>query len=159
MTLFKFDGYIFTDEFDPAFPGYKKKGKYAPLHNYVYWLHTGKIPVKGESVVHHIDENKENNEFDNLEFISVNEHIKYHLKPCFAHGLTSRSKVSLNNKRKCIFGFVGVEFDKRIKPYNKSWRTRITYNGKAQPLSYFHDPLSCEIVYKFVQNEIYGIYI
>lgn len=28
MTLFKFDGFIYTNEFNFKFPGYKKKGKY-----------------------------------------------------------------------------------------------------------------------------------
>jgi hypothetical protein len=150
--LYKFDGFVFTDEFDPAFPGYKKKGRYVPLHNYIYWLNTGLIPEKGKTAIHHIDEDRENNEFENLELISVKEHNKIHNQnPSLKH----RAQISLNRKESGLFGFKGVRYHKRNIPWNKVWQSVIQFNNRKHSLGYFNDPLSGEIVYKIVQKEIY----
>lgn len=49
------------------------------LHNYIWFKNTGYMPdgKKGEQV-HHVDGNKENNEFDNLFLTNVSEHSKIH---------------------------------------------------------------------------------
>ena len=85
--LYKFDGFIYTNEFDPAFPGYKKNGKYVPLHNYIYWLHTGLVPEKGKTAIHHIDEDKKNNINTNFCICDKGFHVILHqnivaLKAC-----------------------------------------------------------------------------
>jgi hypothetical protein len=147
--LYKFDGYIFTNEFDPAFPGYKKKGKYVPLHIYVYWLNTGLVPENNKTCIHHIDGDKFNNEFDNLMLMSLKNHAKIHYIPT-KQTKNLRSKISYNNGANKIFGFRGVEYT------GKNWRSRIQYNKKRRTLGSFPDPLSGQIVYNFVQIEIYG---
>lgn len=150
FMLYKFDGFIFTDEFNPNFPGYKKKGKYVPLHNYVYWQHTGIVPEQGKTVIHHKDGNRNNNEFENLELVTVKKHGKEH-----KHSLNSRLKMS-NNRQGGLFGFSGCQYHvKHIKPWNKVWKSKIYYNNRQIYLGHFHDPLTCEILYLFVKNELY----
>lgn len=151
-----FDGFIFINKFDSNFPGYKKKGIYVPLHNYIYWLKTGNIPVKGKTVIHHRDEDRTNNKFDNLALMSVSKHASKHYKPLGNHDLQTRKKISFNSNSKGMFGYKGSQIDKRVKPENKAWRAKIKYNGTQTTLGYFIDPLSAEIVYKIVREEIYG---
>lgn len=151
MSLFKFDGFIFTDEFDPAFPGYKKKGttkEYVPLHNYIYWQHTGLIPRKGKTAIHHIDGNRENNEIENLELLTTLQHRKVH---------PNKPKImSICKRGKGLFGFSGATYSyKHIKPWNKVWECAISYNNKRKFLGYFNDPLSCEIVHDLIHIEIH----
>lgn len=57
---------------------------------------------------------------------------------------------------KGLFGFTSAILQKDKKPENKCWRTQIRYNKKRTSLGWFNDPLSCEIVYFFVWNEIYS---
>ena len=153
--LYKFDGFIFTDEFNHAFPGYKKRGKYVPLHNYIYWLNTGLIPKQGKSAIHHIDGDRENNEFENLKLVTAKEHNSIHSQnPTHKH----RSHMSFGN-RSGLFGFQGIRYHKSDKPWSKRWQSIIQFNNKKQSLGYFNDPLSGEIVYKIVQNEIYSILV
>lgn len=147
--LYKFDGFIYTNEFDPAFPGYKKNGKYVPLHNYIYWLHTGLVPEKGKTAIHHIDEDRNNNEFENLELITLKRHHKHHCQTIKSRKINSIS--SQKNQWK------GVHLDKRRNPEKaKCWNTKISFNNRKTWLGSFPDPLSAEIVYEFVWNEIYG---
>lgn len=56
-------------------------------HRYVWWKNTGEFPPE-DKVIHHIDGNKKNNDFDNLELVSREKHAKIHnskekvTKPC-----------------------------------------------------------------------------
>jgi len=59
------------------FPGKKYRGKYCYEHHLVYWQNTGIVPKEGE-LIHHKDEYKRNNEFENLELITVAEHNRLH---------------------------------------------------------------------------------
>lgn len=47
------------------------------LHRYVYEQYYGEIP-KGYQV-HHIDENKDNNDISNLKLMTISEHMKLHM--------------------------------------------------------------------------------
>jgi hypothetical protein len=53
--------------------------KSVKLHNYVWYQKTGYWPdsKKGEQI-HHIDNNKINNDFDNLLLVKIDEHSKIH---------------------------------------------------------------------------------
>jgi len=53
--------------------------KRVKLHDYIWWQNTGHWPEgkKGEQV-HHIDGDKDNNEFDNLLLTNVTEHSTIH---------------------------------------------------------------------------------
>lgn len=59
------------------FPGKKYREKYCYEHHSVYWQNTGIVPKEGE-LIHHKDEYKRNNEFENLELITVAEHNRLH---------------------------------------------------------------------------------
>lgn len=51
-------------------------------YRWLYKKHFGEIPVdeKGRSYeIHHIDGNRENNSFDNLQCVSIEEHFRIHL--------------------------------------------------------------------------------
>jgi hypothetical protein len=50
-------------------------GKRMLMHHYVWLKHTGQKIEKGWNI-HHKDENKENNSFENLELLTVSEHTK-----------------------------------------------------------------------------------
>lgn len=154
--LFKFDGYLYTKEFDSNFPGYKKKGKYVPVHNYVYWLNTGIIPENNKTCIHHIDGDKENNEFENLILLKLSEHGKEHPpKPPEINKIFLK-RMSDSNWKKRLFGFRGATYNhKKYNPWKKVWRCTVGYNKKQMTLGYFHDPLSCEIVNELVREELY----
>lgn len=61
------------------YPGKKYRGKYAYEHQIIFWLNTGIIPPKGYHV-HHKNEIKTDNRFDNLEIISRSTHTYTHKK-------------------------------------------------------------------------------
>jgi hypothetical protein len=41
------------------------------------------------------------------------------------------------------------------KPWNRIWRCAIGFKGKITALGVYNDPLSCEIVYELVKEELY----
>lgn len=156
MTLFKFDEFVFTDDFDPEYPGYtKKNGRYAPLHIYNYWKNTGVVSVKGKTAIHHIDGDRENNEFNNLELINLSKHIKIHKPTNKKQSLESRERISKSQSGKGLFKLKGVSIDKRVKGGNKAFRSTITFNGHQKSLGYFIEPITCNILYNITQEEIY----
>lgn len=61
------------------YPGKKYRGKYCYEHVLVWWQNTGEIPGDDEQI-HHKDEDKHNNVFENLEKIKNGAHQKLHHK-------------------------------------------------------------------------------
>ena len=62
------------------YPGKKYvDGRYCYEHHYIWWKNTGELIEKGENI-HHINGNKRDNRFENLEKISINKHNDYHHK-------------------------------------------------------------------------------
>ena len=59
------------------YTGKKYRNRYCYEHVYVYWKNTGIIPTQ-EQVIHHKDENKYNNVFENLELITRINHVSHH---------------------------------------------------------------------------------
>lgn len=55
------------------YPGKRYRGKYCYEHHLVYWQNTGVVPKNGE-VVHHINEDKRDNKFENLELKTEGRH-------------------------------------------------------------------------------------
>ena len=158
--LFKFDGFVYTDEFNKDYPGYVKGTKkiYAPLHIYNYWKETGEISIQGETVIHHIDGRRDNNEFENLELLTLSEHGKKHIPSPPEITKEFTHKMSYSQRGKGLFGFSGcVYHTKNRNPWFKVWRLSITYNKIRTHLDNYNDPLTCDIIYKIIQNEIYSL--
>lgn len=67
-----------------------------------------------------------------------------------------RKKISKSRNKLGLFGFTGVYYSmKKYKPWLRVWMSHITYNGFGTSLGVYNDPLSGQIVYKFVWNEIH----
>lgn len=62
------------------YPGKKYRNRYVYEHILVWWQNTGYVPPSGY-VVHHINGNKRDNRFKNLEIKSVAAHTSEHSKP------------------------------------------------------------------------------
>lgn len=67
----------------------------------------------------------------------------------------TRLKISRSQRGNGLFGFTGAALKKYINPERKPWQARIRHNGHTKSLGYFQDPLSANIVYDLVLNEIY----
>ena len=63
------------------------------MHRYVYEYYNGEIPKNYD--IHHIDENKDNNDISNLQLMQSNEHKKYH-----GNNLTDIQKQNLRKNLK-----------------------------------------------------------
>ena len=59
------------------YPGKKYRGRYCYEHHLVWWQNTKEIISKNE-IVHHINKDKRDNKFSNLEKITVAKHNKIH---------------------------------------------------------------------------------
>ena len=96
-------------------------GKRILLHRYVWIKHNGKIP-KGY-VVHHIDENKDNNDMSNFELMTNYEHSKMH-----------GDKIFKENKEEILKRFAkshSKKILKKIKEKNKTPRKKEWYIKQA----------------------------
>lgn len=58
------------------YPYKKYRGKYCYDHRLNYWLKHGDFPQ--DSIIHHIDGNKHNNNISNLELMTKEEHSSIH---------------------------------------------------------------------------------
>lgn len=83
MKQIIFDGIKFTKDDKTGYylSGRKINGKRYRLHVYVWIKKNGDVP-KGHSI-HHIDENKENNDIENLMLISSSLHTSHHANERF----------------------------------------------------------------------------
>jgi hypothetical protein len=59
------------------YPGKRYRGKYAYEHRVVWWRNTGELPDESQ-VIHHINEDKTDNRFENLEVLSRVDHSSLH---------------------------------------------------------------------------------
>jgi len=59
------------------YSGMKYRERYCYEHHLVWWENTGEIISDGE-VIHHINDDKYDNRFENLQKMSVEEHNKLH---------------------------------------------------------------------------------
>ena len=66
------------------YPGKKYRERYVYEHQLVWWQQTGSLVPKGH-VLHHKDENKRHNAFNNLELKTAGHHAGEHSKQR-AHG-------------------------------------------------------------------------
>lgn len=91
-----------------GFPGKVVRGCYAYDHHVAWWLKTGTV-VPEKHVVHHLNGNKKDNRFENLECLSSREHSRGHQKPA------ERKKVECE--------VCGKEFYRRVKLLAEKSRT------------------------------------
>jgi group I intron endonuclease len=68
-----------------------------------------------------------------------------------------RENIRKAHKGMGLFGFTGGNYHRKENPEKKCWQSKIRYNGHPTYLGYYQDPLSCEIVYNLVLEEIRGI--
>ena len=61
------------------YPGKKYRDRYIYEHHFVWWNNTG-ITIPAGYSIHHINENKRDNRFENLELISNKTHASLHKK-------------------------------------------------------------------------------
>ena len=61
----------------PEYPGKRYRGRYCYEHHLVWRENTGHVVQPGEHI-HHKDENKRNNDFDNLRLKGKSEHRREH---------------------------------------------------------------------------------
>ena len=60
-----------------GYPGKLYRDRYAYEHRVVWWKTTGTLP-KEDEVIHHLNENKRDNRFENLTVLSREAHSKIH---------------------------------------------------------------------------------
>ena len=61
------------------YPGKKYRGRYVYEHQSVWWQNTKEV-VQDGYLVHHINENKHDNRFENLEISTISKHSRQHAK-------------------------------------------------------------------------------
>jgi hypothetical protein len=61
----------------PNYPGKKYRGRYCYEHSLVAWKKYHRLP-EGSEEVHHINDNKRDNRPENVEYLTAEEHKKYH---------------------------------------------------------------------------------
>lgn len=59
------------------YPGKRYRGRYCYEHHLIWWQHTGTLPGPGE-LIHHKNEQKRDNRFDNFELKTIGEHTADH---------------------------------------------------------------------------------
>lgn len=68
----------------------------------------------------------------------------------------SKIKISKSLRGRGLFGFTGGYYSKKdLNPYRRVWQSMICYNKREKSIGCFEDPLSCEILYKLVWDEIH----
>ena len=97
-----------------------KRGQTIPIHTAVFFSFNPTIKKRNGFEVDHIDENKENNHFDNLQYV-----------PC----RTNLTKKAFSNPKRS--SLVGVDYFKRTG----RWHARIYANGKSKYLGSFKTEL------------------
>lgn len=94
----KYDGYTITFSGSHGYPTINVNGKNVLLHRYIWEKCEGSIPEGYE--IHHMDKNKLNYDFSNLELIRIKDHHSKHAKE---NGLGKSNKgKSKNYQSGCV---------------------------------------------------------
>lgn len=110
-----------------------KKPKPSYIHRLVYENFIGELPNNRKMVIDHVDNNKRNNFYKNLQLI------------------TNRRNCSKDqNKNKTSSRFIGV----RYRPERNKWSAEIRINGKKKFIGNFDCELAAAKAYKDKLKEI-----
>jgi hypothetical protein len=134
------NGVIQIDEEDlPIISAFKWwTGNHGYAMNNMCLMH--RLLCKG-NVVHHKNNNRKNNLKSNLEGVdSQSEHIKFHM---FGNRhADGKGKVWLNKTK---------------NPEYRCWEVRIMFNGKRKRFGLYENPLTAQLVYNLIWEELNGI--
>ena len=121
-----------------------KEGNAGKLLHRLIWEnhHNKKIP--NDYIIHHIDHNKKNNNIQNLQCVKKSIHSTYHIKG-------SKNPNYSNN----LFKYPGARLFKNRNPEKKCWNSTIKIKQKRKSLGMYEDPLSANIVYSLVLQEVF----
>lgn len=97
-------------------------------HIYAMEMHLGRKLDKGE-IVHHKDENTLNNYIDNLQVMTIGEHIKHH-KTGKKHSLETREKISLAKQNMSPETRAKISFSKRRENLSSETREKMSLAAK-----------------------------
>lgn len=92
---------------------YYENSRYGYLHRFVWLCERGEIP-KG-CQIHHIDENKENNDISNLMLVTVSQHRHLHNPPQFSEVSKQILRDSINRNRDKLNEYHSSEQGRRQK--------------------------------------------
>lgn len=66
-----------------------------------------------------------------------------------------RKRIRESLSGRSLFGFTGATYHhKKANPWTKVWCSLISYKKHRTPLGYFNDPLSANLVYNLVKEEL-----
>lgn len=92
---------------------YFSNGRFGYLHRFVWLCERGEIP-KGFQI-HHIDNNKENNDISNLMLVSVKRHRSLHEKPKFSEESRQVLRDNINKNREKLNKYHSSEEGRKQK--------------------------------------------
>ena len=111
------------------FPGKWYRSKYAYEHIVEFWKKTGRLPLE-DHVVHHVNENKHDNSWDNLEEVKKNAHVSEHVtkrKKPLTHGT-----LHAYQRYKCRCDLCKSANTQSVQEYRKKYGRKIPRNPNGQ---------------------------
>jgi group I intron endonuclease len=90
----------------------------------------------------------------------ISQHSKGKNNPIYGQKRPKELRRTVSQKQhgKGIFGFTGVTYkNKHLEPHCRVWNSKIGYNKNRKSLGMYNDPVSAELVYMLVWNEIHNL--
>lgn len=125
-----------------------------PLLDYLSYKYNGL-----KFIIHHKNEIKHDNRFENLQITTRENHAFIHNKDTAISKEQKDILFKANfGKKKGLFGGRGYSYSNNYNkrnPYRRVWRSYVYYNSKAKSLGHFEDFVSANLVHELVRNEIF----
>jgi len=100
------------------YPGKRYRGRYVYEHHLVWWQHTGEVVPEGH-VVHHKNEHKRDNRFDNFELQAKPLHDAAHGR--LRRGPTRHGTMNAYSNHRCRCDLCRTANTRRLNEWR--WRT------------------------------------